>query len=346
MDENKAITAEELEAERLEVLRLGVPHQKLAKTYFWLAVGFFLGTCLVTIILTAGSGDNAADVSPAVWVIIGIFLAAFITFYFLSAKESKIYMDYLNPFNTKYKMQFLPGILNESFDKVYAFEPQNGLSREIVEKSTIFPSFDYITTNDYLRAKHGDLKFEYCDMELQEKHVERDSDGDTRTVIKTVFTGVFIIAEFDHFVDTPLYIRNGGGHSTVLTESEAFNSQFSVHCDNAVDALRILTPETMDHILKIKEFCGSSIALAFFDDRLYFRAHLGGDRLEIAGSIDKPISESRIQVDEDLKYIKELLDLLAMRNLKSRASRRVTTDEDFAGNATYQNEHQEHGISA
>jgi hypothetical protein len=247
-------------------------------------------------------------------------------------------MNYLNPYNAMYKMQFLPAIIEESFDKVYTFEPQNGLSREIVQKSGIFPTFDFIATNDYLRASYNEMNFEYCDLQLQEEHEERDADGDSRTVIDTVFLGVFIIAEYDHFVDTPVYITAGGGKGNVTTESEQFNRLFSVKSESEVDALRILSPAMIDHILSIKEFAKNEINLAFFDDRIYFNTKNTKDRLEIAHDIEKPISESRKNVDEDIAYIKKILDFLNMRNLKSKSSRRQRTDEDFKGNAVYQNE--------
>jgi hypothetical protein len=337
MEENKSITTEELEAARLEVLRLGGPHKKRASLYFWLAVACFFALIVAVIVLTSGE-TYAEDIDVWIWITLGALSVGLVAFFILQAKHQAEYMKYLNPYNALYKTQFLPGIIRDSFDSVYTFEPQNGLSREIVIKSGIFPTFDYIATNDYLRASHCGLNFEYCDMQLQEKHTERDSDGDTRTVIDTVFLGVFIIAEFDHFVNTPVYITAGGGKGTVTTESEIFNRSFSIKCENDVDALRILTPDMMDHILGIKELCKKDISIAFLDDKIFFGADLGGDRLEIAGTIDIPISESRLKVDADIRFIKELLELLHLRNLKSKSSQRVRTDADFAGNAVYQNE--------
>jgi hypothetical protein len=337
MEEKKYITADELEAARLDVLKFGGAHKKSASRYSTISIVAFILLFVVGIIFVF-MRDNGADIVVPAMIVCGglfVFCAVMMGLY---SKHHNAYMKFLNPYNTMYKTQFLPGILSESFDKVYAFEPQNGLSKEIVKECGLFPHFDYITTNDYFRAKCGDMKFEYCDIELQERQEERDADGDTRTKIVTVFLGIFIISEFDHFVDTPLYITAGGGHGNVTTESENFNRQFSVKCDNDVDALRILTPAMMDHIIKIKEFLKRDINLAFFDDKIFFNSSIGGDRFEIAGSIEQPISESRKKIDGDIKFVKELLELLNMRNLKSRSSQRVTTDEDFAGHSVYQNE--------
>jgi hypothetical protein len=337
MEEKKYITADELEAARLEVVRLGGPHKKKASIFFWIALASFLALIVATFAFNDGSGD-AASVSVGGWVLLIGLTVSFIGFFILHGVFQKKYMKFLNPYNTMYKMQFLPGIMDESFEKVFAFEPQNGLSKEIVQKSGIFPTFDYIATNDYLRASHNETGFEYCDIQLQEVHYETDSDGSRKRVVDTVFSGFFIITEFDHFVDTPVYITAGGGRGNVTTESEVFNSRFSVRCESEVDALRILTPATMDHILKIREFTKNDINLAFFDDKIYFNTRDVKDRLEIAYSIEIPISESRKKIDEDIAYIKDVLNLVAMRNLKSKSSRRQRTDEDFKGNAVYQNE--------
>jgi hypothetical protein len=338
MEEKGFVTAEELEAARLEVVRLGGPHKRNSSIFFWIALASFIALAIATVVIGMNTGSNAADVGVGGWVFLGALTVLFILFFILSRIQQNAYMKYLNPYNTMYKTQFLPGVLSESFEKVFAFEPQNGLSREIVKKSGIFPTFDFIATNDYLRASHDGMGFEYCDIQLQEEHYERDSDGDRRKVIETVFRGFFIIAEFDHFVDTPTYVTAVGGKGNITTESDNFNRLFSVRCENEVDALRILTPEMMDYIIKFREFTKNDINLAFFDDKIFFNVRDVKDRLEIAYAIDKPIEESRKGIDEDIAYIKELLNRLNMRNLKSRSSRRQRTDEDFAGNAVYQNE--------
>jgi hypothetical protein len=94
----------------------------------------------------------------------------------------------------------------------------------------------------------------------------------------------------------------------------------------------------MDDILKLKEYCKKPINLAFFDDKIFLSSEPGKDLLEIALDIKKPISESRKQIDKDIDFITGILDQLSFRNLKSKSSRRQTTDEDFIGNAVYQNE--------
>ncbi|MDR0903848.1 MAG: DUF3137 domain-containing protein, partial [Ruminococcus sp.] len=80
------------------------------------------------------------------------------------------------------------------------------------------------------------------------------------------------------------------------------------------------------------------INLAFFDDKIYFNCEPGRDLLEVALDIKKPIPEAVKQIEKDIDFITGVLDRLKIRNLKSESSRRKTTDEDFAGNAVYQNE--------
>jgi hypothetical protein len=336
MEEKKYVTAEELEAARQDVLKFGGKHRTLALVFGNLTLVCALG--LVPAIAFLQSGASGSDSSVPGFIFLGFCLAGVVVFAVIASRHQAEYMKYLNPYNAMYKTQFLPSILQSRLDKVFAFEPQNGLALEIVVNSGIFPGFDFIATNDYLRASYKDVNFEYCDMQLQQERTSTDSDGDTHTTIVTVFTGVFIVAEFDHFVNTPLFVRAGGGSGNVATESEVFNRNFSVSCDEAVDALRILTPQMMDDLLKLREYCRKPISLAFFDDKIFFQTEPGRDLLEIAVDIKKPIEESRKQIDKDIDFIIGILDRLNLRNLKSRASRKKSTDEDFAGNAVYQNE--------
>jgi hypothetical protein len=336
MEERKFVTAEELEAARQDVLKFGGKHRILGKIFGTLTVICALG--LVPAIIFLQSVDLESDLALPSWIFLGFCAVGLVVFFIIAHIENQKYMTFLNPYNAMYKTQFLPGILESRLEKIHTFEPQNGLSREIVEKSGIFPNFDFIATNDYLRASHGGVNFEYCDMQLQEEQTRTDSDGDTHTSIVTVFLGFFLIAEFDHFVDTPVFIRAGGGKGNVTTESVEFDRAFSVKCDTPVDALRILTPQMMDDILKIKAYCQKPVSLAFFDDKIFFGSEPGKDLLEIALDIKKPISESRKQIDKDIDFITGLIDLLNIRNLKSKSSQRIRTDEDYRGNAVYQNE--------
>jgi hypothetical protein len=336
MEEKKYLTTDELEAARLEAVGLGADHLRLSKLYNKLAIILFLIIFVIGFI-AGGMGQISGETNVPIVIIVVVLLVPLFILYSKSGKHKAKYMDILNPFNAMYKTQFLPGILAGNFDEVYAYEPENGISKEVAIESGIFGKFDYITTNDYLRARHGDMKFEFCDMKLEKVESYRDMDGNTSFRTETCFFGYFIIAEFDHFVDTPVYIYPNSGTGTVTTESAEFNEIFQVDCENPTDALRILTPQMMSHILKIKEYCDGSIRMAFQDDKVFFRSGSSGDLLEVAYNIEIPIPEARKQIDKDIEFIKGVLDLLAMRNLKSKATQRVRTDKEFASHSAYQN---------
>jgi hypothetical protein len=337
MEEKKIVTTEELEAARLDLLKNGGKHRTIGMVCSRLAIFCGIGLCPAIIYLQSGAADNGLFAVPA-WCFLGFCAVGLVVFFIVAHIQNNEYMKFLNPYNAMFKTRFLPGVIESRLDKVHTFEPQNGLSREIVIKSGIFPNFDKIATNDYLRATHKGVNFEYCDMQLQEEQTYTDSDGDTHTSIVTVFLGIFIVAEFDHFADTPVFIKAGGGKGNVSTEYTLFNNTFSVFCDNPVDALRILTPQMMDDILEIKNLCKKPINIAFSDDKIYFNTEPGRDLLEVVYDIKKTIPEAAKLIDEDIDFITGILDLLNMRNLKSKSSQRKTTDEDFKGNAVYQNE--------
>jgi hypothetical protein len=331
MEEKKYLAEAELEAARLEVLKKGGKHLVLGRMFFILALlsGF-------SIMLGFGvpfffEGTKWEFILPLVWIFGSLALC--IVYGLLGNKQSKKYMEILSPYNEKYKMEFLPAILAERFDKLLAYEPAHGFDREVVKDAGIFPSFEMITTNDYIRAEHGGLLFEFCDLLLQ-REVESTNDDSISKSIETAFQGIFIIASFDHFSDTPLLIRAGGGKGNFTTESDAFNAQFSMDTDDPVGALRILTPQMMEHILIIKNRLGGSVNLCFKNDKIYFCTSRNKDTLEIALDVTQPIAVARKQVDNDISFILEVVGLLNARNLKSSASKTEATSSKTA----YQNE--------
>jgi hypothetical protein len=310
MEEKKFITAEELESARQDVLKFGGKHLKRKKVFRILAIICLLA--LVPAILFLNSlYENSDSVLPG-WVSVGCSLVGLVVFMGMFDSQHKKFLKFFDPYNTMYKIQFLHGLFQSRLDKIYAFEPQNGISREIVEKSGIFPSFEFIKTNDYLRASHNGLNFEYCDLRLEAERTERDFDGDKVTRITSVFNGVFIIAELGYSVHTPIFISSSGRCTNIITTSEIFNSNFSIECENAVDALRTLTPQATDNLLKLKKHCKNSFSIAFIEDKLYFETWTR-DLFELKIDVKKPISEIRQQIDQDVDFIMGILNFLNMR---------------------------------
>jgi hypothetical protein len=320
MEEKKYLTPEEIEESRQRVVDLGVKHRDLSLSLRKVNGILLVFTIISMIVLQikVQEGEVLASFRNGIFV---LCVGALIVMSIVWKVEEKRYRKVFEPFEQMFKNQFLPGVLQEHLDKIIAFEPKNGLSRETIIKSRIFPGFDWIISNDYLHAVYKGMDFEYCDLELKEEQEYEDNDGHKQKHIVTTFKGIFIITEFDHFADTPLYLNAGGGHGNVTTESIEFNENFSIDCKEPVDALRILTPHMMAHILKIKEYCGSNICIAFFDDKIFFRTEPGRDLFEIENNIEKPIFDKRNSVIKDLEYVTGILKLLDMPNLKFKNSK-------------------------
>jgi steroid 5-alpha reductase family enzyme len=123
MEEKKFVTAEELEAARLEVIRLGGPHKKTSSRFGIAAILTFVALFIFAVALITASENNESLTLPGVIISIIVFIICGVLLS-ISSKHQSEYLKYLNPYNLMYKMQFLPAILEESFDTIYAFEPK------------------------------------------------------------------------------------------------------------------------------------------------------------------------------------------------------------------------------
>jgi hypothetical protein len=67
----------------------------------------------------------------------------------------------------------------------------------------------------------------------------------------------------------------------------------------------------MDNLLKLKAYCKNSFSIAFLEDKLYFE-NWTNDLFEIKFNVKQPVSESRQQIDKDIDFIMEILNVLTL----------------------------------
>jgi hypothetical protein len=237
----------------------------------------------------------------------------------------KIYNKYFDPFNYKFKTQFLPAVMAERFEKFYEFKTAYGISQERAAETKVFMYTDYTmySPSDYLHANFEGMDFEYSDVKLERWETykeENDEEGVHYVTTKVMgFKGSLIIGEFDHFCDTPLYLyhNNGNGKSNITTESEEFNRRFSARCENPTDALRFLTPHMMENLLALKNFA-ENINVSFINNMVCVCVDDRSDRFELPRDINIPITETRKKIDKDLDFIIEILKHMNVWNLKAK----------------------------
>jgi hypothetical protein len=307
----ETMTVEELEAARLEVIAKGGKYDDLSKLFMILTGAGFGVALLALLIISAlegGSVDSAVGVITltAIAFIIVIFLI-------ISLVMKQIYNKYYDPFNYKFKTQFLQAVIAERFEKFYEFKTAYGISQERAAETKLFMHTDYshYSPSDYLHANFEGMDFEYSDVHLEryDTYKEVDDEGTHYVTTRvTAFKGSLIIGEFDHFCDTPLYLYNYREKikSNVTTESDEFNRRFSAVCENPTDALRFLTPHMMENLLALKNF-REDINVSFVDNMVCVAVEDGSNRFELPKSIKTPVTETRKNIDKDIDFIVKVL---------------------------------------
>jgi hypothetical protein len=313
MTENpKFMTIEELEAARLEVLEKGGKYDDLSRL-FMILTGAGFGLAVLALFIFSALEGGTVESAPGIIILTGIAFLIVI-FLVISLVMKSIYKKYFDPFNNKFKTQFLPAVMAERFEKFYEFKNAYGIPRERAAETKVFMRKNYTqySASDYLHANFEGMDFEYSDVCLErwDTYKETDIDGETHYVTTkvTAFKGSLIIGEFDRSCGTPLYLyhNNGDGKSNVTTESDEFNRRFSVWCENETDALRFLTPHMMENLLALKNLW-DNINVSFVDNKVCVAVEDGSNRFELPKSIKTPVTETRKNIDKDVDFVIEVL---------------------------------------
>lgn len=227
----------------------------------------------------------------------------------------------------------IKAILSEKID-VTEYKPAEFMNEKSLRASGILPGYDRISGSDYIRGTYKGQELVYCDIELEQKHEHRDSDGHNHTEWITVFKGPFVrmplgkemkgyvkikerknkrkakgfLADlFDTAADA-LGIK--GDERTIDLESEAFNNQFEVKTTDEELAFYILTPQFMENIIEADQYADGYTNLSFKDGIAYIAINNGRDSFEVTKTMYsvKRLEESRNNMKKDLNRILLILD--------------------------------------
>ena len=108
---------------------------------------------------------------------------------------------------------------------------------------------------------------EFCEFELQEKHVTEDKDGDTDVSYETVFYGVIVVCRHNLALsDSVTATQFKTYENAYKADSEAFYDTFSVRCTSEQDAALAFTPDYMQKLLELSAERDNRFAVRFLKD--------------------------------------------------------------------------------
>ena len=196
-----------------------------------------------------------------------LVIAAIILFVISSSMKSKL--------SAQFKNEFIIQLVKDTYPNC-VYDPQGGINLEDMLRAGFFKNPDRYNVEDYISTSYNDVPFEMCDFDFKERHVTRDSKGNTRVTYETYAKGRFMIFDFKRefneivkIAETTYLGLNARGLEKVETESIEFNKKFKVYTSNAVTAFYILTPQIQLKILELESKFKGSLFLSYMAGKLY-----------------------------------------------------------------------------
>ena len=256
MDNNLPNT--QLDDQKMENLR---KRTKLSK-YIMIAGGVCLGIVVLMILLNGGSlslNFKTPTGVVAIILIIGGFALLF-TGLRVKQKAGEAQKHIAN--------NYARSVLGRVMDRLDTFDHGKHIDRYYLNQDFGFPKYDCTGfCGDYVRGVLRGVPMEFCEFELQEKHVTEDKDGDTDVSYETVFYGVIVVCRHNLALsDAVMATQFKTYENAYNADSEAFYNAFSVRCTSEQDAKLALTPDYMQKLLELSAERGKRFAIRFLQD--------------------------------------------------------------------------------
>lgn len=256
MDNNLPNT--QLDDQKMENLR---KRTKLSK-YIMIAGGVCLGIVVLMILLNGGTlslNFKTPTGVVAIILIIGGFALLF-TGLRVKQKAGEAQKHIAN--------NYARSVLGRVMDRLDTFDHGKHIDKYYLNQDFGFPKYDCTGfCGDYVRGVLRGVPMEFCEFELQEKHVTEDKDGDTDVSYETVFYGVIVVCRHNLALsDAVMATQFKTYENAYNADSEAFYNAFSVRCTSEQDAKLALTPDYMQKLLELSAERGKRFAIRFLQD--------------------------------------------------------------------------------
>jgi len=256
-------------------------------------------------------------------IIMTIFFEVVIVIVIISVVKAIVNGKDIVLFNKNFKNIFVLKSLQNNFDNV-VYTPETGFDKTFVDSVGMLNTADRYHSNDFISATYKNIKFQQSDVHIEEKHEERDSDGNTRTVWETLFRGRLMVFDFNKKFKANIQVSSssfdaeklpwGRKFSRVKMEDMEFNKIFYVYAQNEHEAFYILTPHFMEKMKEISRTLNYGIMFCFVDNKLYIALDNNQDSFE--HNVLKVINEQEIEenITKDIKIITNFVDELDLDN--------------------------------
>ena len=256
MDNNLPNT--QLDDQKMENLR---KRTKLSK-YIMIAGGVCLGIVVLMILLNGGTLSLNFKTPTGVVAIILIIVGFALLFAGIAFKQKA------GEAQKHIANNYAQSVLGRVMDRLDTFDHGKHVDKYYLNQDFGFPKYDCTGfCGDYVRGVLRGVPMEFCEFELQEKHVTEDKDGDTDVSYETVFYGVIVVCRHNLALSDAVVATQFKTYENAYNaDSEAFYNAFSVRCASGQDAELALTPDYMQKLLELSAERGKRFAIRFLQD--------------------------------------------------------------------------------
>ena len=255
MDNN--LTNTQLDDQKMENLR---KRTKLSK-YIMIAGGVCFG--IMAIIFLASGKTTLGTDSPEGLAAILLALAGFVLLVAGLVVKQKA-----GAAQKQIANNYAQSVLGRVMDRLDTFDHGKHVDKYYINQDFGFPKYDCTGfCGDYVRGVLRGVPMEFCEFELQEKHVTEDKDGDTDVSYKTVFYGVIVVCRHNLALSDAVVATQFKTYENAYNaDSEAFYNAFSVRCKSGQDAALAFTPDYRQKLLELSAERGNRFAVRFLQD--------------------------------------------------------------------------------
>lgn len=191
------------------------------------------------------------------------------------------------------------------WDPSFRYQPLGSIARAEFEASRLFAGegIDTYSGEDLVSGRHGATDFRFCEV-----HAKRVTRRGRRTETRTVFDGLFFVADCNKdFRGQTLVLpdaaeralgslgrafqslaSHGAGMQLVELECPEFERAFVVRTTDPVEARYLLSPGLMQRIRTFSENTGSKLRIGFLAGRVYVALPLETDLFSARGALGVP----------------------------------------------------------
>jgi len=210
----------------------------------------------------------------------------------------------------KYKTKFLSWYFKALLGEETKYSVDTKLTEGQVQQLKLFPKFNTLKAEDYVKSKWDGLDFEMTELHLSQ---ENDEDYELR------FSGLFMIVSFQKELNGQSYVIPKQGRKLLFNrfpkehldtlEDAHFHEYFDVYGANREFTRYLLSPSMMEKLTKLREQHQSKVYCLFQKKNFFLAVDWRKDLFEPDNNLEDPMANFKLIYDE-LAAVKGIIDEL------------------------------------